>query len=54
MTPEEAIDLLDTLDAGDPEGAHSSADDILLSLVGPEVKAAYERVVQRCDWWAYA
>lgn len=44
----EAIQKLDRLtqDAPlDPEACHGQADDILLNLVDPEVKAAYERVV---------
>lgn len=38
--------------ADDPERAHSLADDILLSCVPDEIRAAYERVQQRAPWWA--
>lgn len=54
----EAIKLLDELAASvsgrDPEEAHVKADEVLLFLVDPEVRAAYERVVEACRWWAYA
>lgn len=36
----------------DPEGMHVEADEIILGLVPPEVREAYERVVDRAgDWW---
>jgi hypothetical protein len=54
MTVEEAVVALDELNASDAEGAHSEADDILLELVPPEVKAAYYRLVARAPWWACA
>ena len=54
MSPEEAITALDALAGDDPEGAHYRADEIVRSLLPPEVDAAYERVIDRCDWWAYA
>lgn len=50
----EAVQALDDMPAGDAEGAHGMADDILLSLVHPEVRAAYERVKDRAPWWAAA
>jgi len=37
---------------GDPEFAHSYADSILLQVVPEEVRAAYQAVVDACDWWA--
>ena len=57
MTPEEAIRELDSLPGGpgsDPEGVHCLADGILLKLAGPEVTAAYDRVIDRQPWWASA
>lgn len=53
----DAIDRLDAIAAAmsdDPEIAHSEADAVLLSVVDPAVKAAYERVVAACRWWATA
>jgi hypothetical protein len=54
MTVEEAVAALDALNASDAEVAHSAVDDILLELVPPEVKAAYDRLVARAPWWACA
>lgn len=54
MNTREAIERLDATSGGDPEGAHSDADDVLLALVDPEVAEAYERLVGRCRWWACA
>lgn len=51
---QEAIADLDTIPEGDPERAHSEADKILLKMVPPEVRAAYERLTERCSWWAAA
>ena len=51
---DEAIRALDTIDARDPEIAHSQADDILLHLVPMEVRHAYERLIGRCKWWECA
>lgn len=46
---------LDRIDpTGDPERAHSLADDLLLAAVPPEVRAAYQRLVARSPWWAGA
>ena len=50
----QAIAELDALTGADPEMAHVRADKILLELVDPAVKAAYERVMSRCPWWACA
>jgi hypothetical protein len=49
-----AVATLDAIGVGDPEGAHSEADEILLSLVPAEVAAAYRRLVARSPWWASA
>jgi hypothetical protein len=54
MTRAEAVRRLDALDAKDPEVAHSDADGILLALVGADVRAAYQRLVERAKWWAHA
>lgn len=51
---EEAVRRLDALSGGDPEIAHSDADQVLLKVVDPLVLAAYLRVVARCSWWACA
>lgn len=45
---------LDAMPVGDPEGAHSMADQLLLQAVHPEIAAAYARLVDRCEWWACA
>lgn len=54
MTRTEAARRLDCIGSADPEAAHSDADKILLELAGPDVRAAYERLVERCRWWASA
>lgn len=56
LSTEEIVRLLDniTYEIGDPETMHSEADEILLMAVDPEVREAYDRVVARADWWAYA
>lgn len=48
------LDAIAEWAAGDPEVAHGNADDILLEVVAPEVRAAYERVAEACPWWACA
>jgi hypothetical protein len=45
---------LDAIPGGDPEVAHSMADKILLSAVPADIREAYQRVVERADWWACA
>lgn len=54
MTEEEAIDKIDLLDGGDPECAHSMADEILEQLVSPGVRDAIQRLRDRCAWRATA
>jgi hypothetical protein len=57
ITTEDAVEKLNDLlyeKSWDPEVAHSRADDILLSMVPPEVKAAYEELIEGCRWWAFA
>lgn len=49
-----AVATLDAVSAGDPEMAHVKADQVLLALVPNEVQQAYDRLVERCDWWAFA
>lgn len=46
-----AVALLDSLE-GCGEELHSQADDVLLILAPGEVRDAYERVVERADFWA--
>jgi hypothetical protein len=49
-----AVEALDAIDGGDPEGDHGDADHILLTIAPPEVRRAYERLVSRARWWATA
>ena len=53
-TEEAAIAALRRIDKSDPEVAHSKAEKVLLSVVHPDVKRAHERLVGRCDWWAWS
>jgi hypothetical protein len=46
------VERLDSIDASDPERAHSEADNALIMAMPDEVQAAYERLKDRCDWWA--
>lgn len=50
----EAVAKLDAIGGGDPEDAHSEADGILLSVVPADVRAAYERLVERSEGWWFA
>lgn len=50
----DAVQRLDAMQTSDSEAAHSDADKILLELAGSDVRAAYERLVDRCVWWACA
>ena len=54
MTPEQAVNALDMLEGSDPEVDHADADEILLKVVHPDIRAAYERLVHRAAWWATA
>lgn len=56
LAEKKAIADLDSLMAGvgDPEVAHGLADVVLLDLVHPEVRAAYQRLVDAAPWWATA
>jgi len=54
MIEEDVIKALDEMDENDPDRAHSQADGLLLQLVHPEVRAAYERLVDRSHWWSCA
>jgi len=47
-----ALDAIDP--SGDPEHAHAEADRVLLAALGPEVRAAYDRLVARAAWWAFS
>ena len=52
MPDEEAVAKLDALtDQGDQGADHETADAILLDLVSPEVRAAYERARKRVGFW---
>lgn len=48
----EALDAVDS--ARDGESGHSEADRILLAYVPQEIREAYDRVVERSDFWACA
>ena len=50
----EIVASLDALGTGDSEAAHSEADELLLEAVPTEVAQAYQRVIDRQAWWAYA
>lgn len=50
-----AVQALDAIDAsGDCEGPHFDADEILLAVVPRDVAAAYDRLIERANWWAHA
>jgi hypothetical protein len=53
-TAEEATLDLRAIPSADPDAAHSTADDILLSAVLPDVRDAYNDLIRRCAWWATA
>lgn len=48
------VRALDSIAGGDPEGDHAEADDILLEVVPEEIRKAYEQLVARAKWWAFA
>lgn len=54
MSKREAIQQLNALSGGDPDGDHGQADKILLAYVPPDMAAAYDRLVDRAAWWATA
>jgi len=55
ITIQMAVAALDAIDpSDDPEAAHAEAEAILLAALGPEGKAAYDRLVARASWWASA
>lgn len=54
MTDPEAVRALDDLDGADPDIAHGEADKILAANASVHVREAYERVKERCAWWATA
>lgn len=53
-TTAEIIEALDAITGDDPEHAHSQADDLLMEAVPAEIRDAYKRVADRCDWWVSA
>ena len=54
LTAEEAVKRLDAIDGGDTETAHADADDILLAVVPPEVREAWNRANERAQGFWYA
>lgn len=50
----DTVAALDAIGGGDPESAHGRADDVILAAVPREVRDAYQRVIDRQDWWAAA
>lgn len=54
MNAAELVAALDAIDNSDLETAHKEADSVLLDSLPPEVGEAYERLVDRCRWWAHA
>ena len=53
MNIAEAVAALDAIAGGYDGRAHADADSILQAFVPPEVAAAYDRVIERSDFWAY-
>lgn len=51
---QDAIEALDALEGDDGEGLHSMADRIILDRVPIAVFEAYDRVVERVEFWACA
>lgn len=54
MTDYDPVARLDAIDVDDPERAHNEADAVLLAIAPEAVRAAYDRVIFRADWWASA
>ena len=55
LTAAQAVAALDALSSDDdPETAHAEADEILRALAPVTVNRAYERLVKRASWWAWA
>lgn len=54
IEPGVTVAALDAIDGGEPDADHSAADDIVLAAGPPEVNAAFQRLVDRCAWWATA
>lgn len=53
-TVQRAIAALDAIEPGDEEMMHYQADRIIRETLPIEVRHAYERVMERANWWAYA
>ena len=54
MDAKQAIELLNAIEPGDPEMAHSEADTILLDFVAtvsPDVAKAWTDANDRCGFW---
>lgn len=54
MTEEEVIAALNSLTGHDPEVDHARADELLLKIVSPAVRDAYEAAEDRAGAWWYA
>lgn len=54
MTPDEAVEKLDAIDAEDKEIAHGQADNILVQSVSQPIRDAYIRLLERADGFWYA
>lgn len=55
LTPVQvAVAALDGIDVSDPERAHAQADELLRAFAAREIREAYDRVAERCRWWAGA
>lgn len=51
---DEAVAVLDGLDASDPEKAHDEADLLIISWLPADIADAYMRLQERCPGWATA
>ena len=54
ISNEEAVALLDAIDASDPEVAHNTADSILRWTVDRSARQALRRLEDRSEWWGCA
>lgn len=54
LAENDAVDALDAIGGGEPDADHGTADDILLAAASPRVRAAYQRLQDRAEWWATA
>lgn len=54
VSAEETAARIDALSGNDPESAHGEADLALLAMVPEKVALAYDRLIDRCRFWASA